>query len=406
MITRYLLLLTLLSGWNTIIAQCLRDATLIDYQDNFIGSQVNLTELNWTGSVMDTICQPGTISSMAYERTLQRINYYRRLVGLPDSIRWDEVMSDKAQQAAVMMLANHDLSHDPPKTWKCWTQDGYDAARKSNLAFGTQSSESIRAYIQDNGSNNEAVGHRRWILYSRAKSFGMGSTKSTQALWVIGPKNPDPEVEFIAYPSQGFFPKPLVYNRWSFSKPNANFSQATIKMTDAFHQDIPLKILPVTNGYGDNTIVWEPEIPLDWLTGPYDEPITVTVSEVKIGGVLREFTYTVQLIPVLGSQRCRPGLKLDPDLCQCTTEQVTARPAWEQSIRVYPNPFGESITVSGIPEGTFVDVISQEGRLLLRRQLDGSRLDMRLLTNGIYFLRIYGEQATQVVKMLKTSGGR
>ncbi|HQU54429.1 MAG TPA: CAP domain-containing protein, partial [Saprospiraceae bacterium] len=139
MITRYLLLLTLLSGWNTIIAQCLRDATLIDYQDNFIGSQVNLTELNWTGSVMDTICQPGTISSMAYERTLQRINYYRRLVGLPDSIRWDEVMSDKAQQAAVMMLANHDLSHDPPKTWKCWTQDGYDAARKSNLAFGTQS---------------------------------------------------------------------------------------------------------------------------------------------------------------------------------------------------------------------------------------------------------------------------
>lgn len=403
MITRYLLFLFLPVTWETTFAQCIRDATINDYQDNFIGSQVNLTELNWSGSVTDTLCNAGTISAMAYARTLQRINYYRRLAGLPDDISWDLAMNAKAQQAAVMMLANHDLSHDPPESWKCWTQDGYDAARKSNLAFGTQSSESIRAYIQDNGTNNEAVGHRRWILYNRAKSFGMGSTSSTQALWVIGPKNPEPELEYIAYPAPGFFPKPLVYGRWSFSKPNANFVNTNIRMTDGFGVEVPLKILPVTNGYGDNTIVWEPEIPFDWLSGPYDEPIIVTISDVMVSGDMTDFTYTVQLVTVQGPQICRPGLSPDPDNCQCISDQVSASRQWGKPIRVYPNPFTESITVSGIPEETFVDVLSQQGRVLLRRHLIGNQLDLRLLPVGIYFLRVYGEHATQVVKLLKTS---
>ena len=37
-------------------------------------------------------------------------------------------------------------------------------------------------------------------------------------------------VPFVAYPSPGFFPGPLVFGRWSFSIQNADFSLTTISM--------------------------------------------------------------------------------------------------------------------------------------------------------------------------------
>ncbi|MEZ4895543.1 MAG: T9SS type A sorting domain-containing protein [Saprospiraceae bacterium] len=400
---KLIILALLLSITSSLTAQCTRDQVLADYWINYVGSQVTLTELNWSGAVNDSTCQPGTVSNLAYQRTLQRINYFRRLVGLPDQVEWDETRNVKAQDAALMMLANRDLSHDPPDTWKCWTQDGYDAARKSNLAYGTQSAESIRAYIQDNGANNGAVGHRRWILYSRAKSFGMGSTNSTQALWVIGPANPAPDIDYIAYPAPGFFPKPLVYPRWSFSKPNANFNLANIQMTDANGNDIPLEVLPIANGYGDNTIVWEPEIPFEWISNPFDEPIRVTVTGVLVQGESVDYTYTVQMIPPDGPQLCHPGLSLDDDDCRCHNDLLSSRADANAPIRVFPNPFRETISVTGLPPNTPVDVLDMGGRLMLRRTLVNQTLDLQLLPPGIYFLRIYGQSATTAIKVIKSN---
>jgi hypothetical protein len=35
-----------------------------------------------------------------------------------------------------MIKANGRLSHTPPNTWKCYTEDGYLAANKGNISFG------------------------------------------------------------------------------------------------------------------------------------------------------------------------------------------------------------------------------------------------------------------------------
>jgi hypothetical protein len=63
----------LIDPWN-------RTAVITDYYQNFIGSAVSDSQLNWTGNLAG--CVPGSISQLAQDRTLQRINYYRRMVGL------------------------------------------------------------------------------------------------------------------------------------------------------------------------------------------------------------------------------------------------------------------------------------------------------------------------------------
>ena len=84
------------------------------------------------------------------------------------------------------MLANNTLTHSPTSGMTCYTTGGAEAAGKSNLGYGNHSSSTVTSYIQDAGSNNTAVGHRRWILYSKLNKVGHGSTSSTNALWVIG----------------------------------------------------------------------------------------------------------------------------------------------------------------------------------------------------------------------------
>ena len=152
------------------------------------GSSVGWNELGWTGSTAS--CTAGTLSDQAHSKVLQRINYYRRLAGLADDIVLDTVKNTKSQQAALIMSANSNLSHNPPPTWRCYTAEGAEAAGKSNLGLGFHSTNAIDGYMEDFGTNNTAVGHRRWILYSRAKVMGHGSTSNSQALWVIGDLRP------------------------------------------------------------------------------------------------------------------------------------------------------------------------------------------------------------------------
>jgi len=160
-----------------------RTAIISDYVTNFLGSTVSSTELGWTGST--TGCIGGSISQLAQNRTMQRINYYRRLVGLSDNTTLDPSRNAAVQEAALMMLANNNLSHTPPLSWLCYTALGATGAGSSNIAIGSFASTATKLYMDDPGLGNEIVGHRRWLLYSRAASFGLGSTLNSDAMWVF-----------------------------------------------------------------------------------------------------------------------------------------------------------------------------------------------------------------------------
>ncbi|MBK8506398.1 MAG: CAP domain-containing protein [Saprospiraceae bacterium] len=212
--------------------QCDRQLMVDEYEEYFLGTQIPGNNLGWNGD--PSACKAGEISIESRLKTLDRINYYRRLAGLPSSINFDNSLTAMCQQAALMMHSNNELSHEPPTTWSCFSTDGMTAAGTSNLALVAHSSDAIALYMIDPGSNNGAVGHRRWILYSRAKDFGMGSTNRANALYVIHNRIPPPEnMSFIAYPSKGFFPAPLLPDRWSISVPGGNFDLTTVSLMDA-----------------------------------------------------------------------------------------------------------------------------------------------------------------------------
>lgn len=277
-----------------------RAAVIQLYQDVYRASE-NVPS-GWNGSVPD--CIPGTLSDPYKAAVLRRINYYRAMVGLPGDIVLDEVRSAKCQEAAVTMSAQDQLSHTLTSDWPCYTAAGAEAARRSNLSLGRIGAEAVDAYIDDAGAVNEAVGHRRWILFPPLQFVGIGSVPATgnfafpavDVLWVIEPAGARPtEPEFVAWPPPGYVPYPVLpreSGRWSFSIPSANFSGATVRMTAA-GAEIGVVMEPVRSGYGDNTLVWRPQLSKGPQIGTVYE---VAVAGVLTKGEIKTFSYAVEVI--------------------------------------------------------------------------------------------------------------
>jgi len=259
--------------------------------------------IGWTGS--HATCDAGTTLQGFKDAVERRVNFFRAMAGVPAAVTLAGEMSAKAQQAALMMSANSQLSHDPPADWSCYTEEGAEAAGNSNLSIGYNGPSAVTGFIFDAGSNNDAVGHRRWILYPQTQTMGTGDIPSSgtyppaHSLWVFDSNmwapRPATRSGYVSWPPPGYIPYMLVPPRWSFSYPGADFSSASVTMTTG-GSSVPVQIEPVRNGYGENTIVWVPNglDPASWFPFPNpgaDQTYTVTVSNVQGG----PFTYDVIL---------------------------------------------------------------------------------------------------------------
>jgi hypothetical protein len=126
-----------------------------------------------------------------------------------------------------------------------------------------------------------------------------------------GPR-PQTREEYVAWPPPGFIPYQVVFPRWSFAIDDADFTGATVVMsTDG--QVISVTLQPVVNGYGENTLVWEPD--LFFGASPTSDTVyDVTVSGVTIDGVLHDFSYQVILFdpgPLTGVNAGNPSGQMD-----------------------------------------------------------------------------------------------
>lgn len=264
----------------------------------------------WDGSVAS--CTPGTTSAAFQAAVARRINYFRAMAGVPAGIVFDPSLNAKAQAAALMMSANNDLSHGPPPSWRCYSNLGAAGAGSSNLALGAFGWGAIDLYMEDPGEGNYFVGHRRWVLHPHTLLMGTGDVPpgdgrpASNALAVFGAStDPAPALRepegFVAWPPRGYVPYTVVYPRWSFSFPDADFTAATVTMRRANGAPVALAQQPVQNGYGLNTIVWEPSaasMGFDGSRPGADLPFDVTISNVRIGGQPRSFSYRVTIIDV------------------------------------------------------------------------------------------------------------
>jgi len=261
--------------------------------------------MGWTGNL--GTCNAGTNDAAFRDLVVLQINWFRAMAGVPAWITLNETYNAKDQQAALMMSANNLLSHYPTNTLTCYTADGAEAAGKSNLSLGSAGPEAIRGYAEDFGTNNQAAGHRRWLFYPQTEEMGTGDIPRTDTAWAANAtwvvdlaniSNPRPATRepYVCWPPPGFVPYPVVYARWSFTYPNANFTNAGVAMSS---NGVPVAVTlePVQTGYGENTLVWHPTgadttQPWQWPCPGTDVVCAVLITNVS-GGVPASFSYTV-----------------------------------------------------------------------------------------------------------------
>ena len=242
---------------------------------------------------------PGSTSLAHQQAVIGRINYFRALSGLPAAML--DTSAGDVQAAALLMSVNASLSHTPPSSWRCYSTAAAVGAGSANLALGAYGVAAVDLYMDDDGANNAAVGHRRWLLYPPRAAFATGDTDgagtafAANALGVFGAAAARPATpQGVAWPPAGYVPYqnlPARSGRWSLSYPGADFGGATVSVTG------PGGALPVTreaiaNGYGDNTIVFVP-FGVSYAAPLADTAYTVTVSGIGGSGVPSTIAYTV-----------------------------------------------------------------------------------------------------------------
>lgn len=278
-----------------------RSQVVTFYQTEYLASEG--VPHGWAGSVGS--CNPGSTSAAFKEAVLRRINFFRAMAGVPAVQGFAADYNSKAQAAALMMSAQNDLSHAPDTSWACYTAAGAEGAGSSNLYLGVYGPSAISGYIYDPGGGNYFVGHRRWILYPQTKFMGTGDIPATagkaaaNALWVFDSANmwgprPDTREAFVAWPPPGYVPYQVVYPRWSFAYAGADFSGASVTMSKN-GSPLSATVSPVANGYGENTLVWEPGDSFGSAPGS-DITYQVTLNNVVIGGSPQSFSYQVIVI--------------------------------------------------------------------------------------------------------------
>jgi uncharacterized protein YkwD len=252
----------------------------------------------WTGSV--TGCHPGTESPTSAAATIANVNYFRTMNRLAPVGLAGAAINAKAQAAALMFEANNDLSHSPGSNWACATAGGIEAAGRSNIALGIAGAQTVSAYVEDAGDYNDAAGHRRWILYPRARTFGTGSTTRANALWVIESTDGSrPSTDIVAWPSKGYVPWPLVYERWTVSSnlaPDADYTAARVTVSTGGAL-LAVSKQTVHDGYADNTLVFDVTIPDALRSAGAETAFDVTVTNVLVNGTARTLRYRTTAIP-------------------------------------------------------------------------------------------------------------
>lgn len=316
MLIRYASLITALVGLNAHLGADLAidpdNRWLIRDFHNTVFSVGEAASMDWNGHY--AWGDPGAPSPEWQEATRQRVSLYRTLAGVPMEVELDPYLSAAAQQAALMMSVRNQISHTPDTWWQWYTEDAGLAARRSNLARGSTGPQAVEGYMMDFGANNASVGHRRWLLLPQLEVIGNGdvpgspspSYSPVNVMWVIpeslGPR-PATRDPFIAWPPRGYIPADLVYARWSFSLPGADFTNAVVHM-ESGGQGIPLYIesRDADSGgiIGDPTLVWVPDNlstsgRVNWPRPVWDQTVQVTVSRVDIDGSEHFFSYSVTI---------------------------------------------------------------------------------------------------------------
>jgi uncharacterized protein YkwD len=324
-----------------------RDSVIRGFNDTWLPT-LNVP-FSWTGSVDQ--CIPGSPSGEVRAAVLTQINYVRdqagvgpvSLAGTPNTV---------AQAAALIMDANDANSHQPPTSWKCWSQDGAAGAATSQLAVNVDPMQGVAGLISDPGSNNSATGHRKWLLDGAINVMGAGVTPGATAINTAGFGNGDDDGHdwpMVTWPTAGYFPEGILpeSGRWSATvRDSRSLANATASVGRAGYDSVSVPV----EFRSDTHLVFSPS----GIVRPSQTGGDVTF-EVRISGVqdydgnpVPDILYTTTLVAAGGI-----------DATWTTRPSIPGTPVAGQTIGIRPGAYtpvlaGDQITYTWYSRGQII----------------------------------------------------
>ena len=283
-----------------------RDRVVRAYNEDF-----GWHEPDWGYTGVVASCRAGTTSQAFRDVVLQRLNWYRAMAGLSPAVE-DTSRSANAQMTALLYMANN--SFEFSSSSRCYSQTGDEISQNSLGWLGRSGIDAIKKNMEHAGTNNK----RRNLLMPWLAVVGIGHARDpdpdstygvAQVLYTdySDPWNdPRPAVReergFVAWPPAGYVIDASVWDKWSFSLPDADFSAATVSVVDHIGP-LQVTILGTDWWYREKSIIWSisPSANSDTRPAPTgsDHCYTVTISGVRINSSLQApYQYAVCLIDV------------------------------------------------------------------------------------------------------------
>lgn len=231
-------------------------------------------------------CDPGEVTEASLANALRRTNLYRWVCGL-GRVDEDPSRRDQQQACAVVQHAMGGLDHTPDSSVACWTQEGYNGASSSNLAYagGGGLARSVDLYVGDQGV--DSLGHRRWVLNPTMvdTTFGYKPPFSCMYSFSRGQNTP---LDVQAYPPPGYVPQQAAPGLWSFRMDSVSFVAETTSVELNIDDGgwAPVDAWVVGGGYGAG-----PVLAWDNPSGAWSAGTIVQVRLTNAGG--DTYTYAV-----------------------------------------------------------------------------------------------------------------
>lgn len=276
---------------NVVLCEALtRTTRTLGVCDRWNSDRADLKEGSWNGSVNQ--CDAGDTSDAGRANALKLVNLYRYMAGLAP-VATSPARDQSAQQCALMIDANNKTSHSPPSNWLCYTNDGDEAAGKSNI-IPARGVEAVDHYMIDRGATT-TMGHRRWILSNSLGPIGLGSTSGASCMWVIGGSGSGSNSnEWTAWPPPGEFPAEAAVIQgasidetgWTIQS-DSSLSGAQVSIQDDGN-DRPVTVTNLLANFGSAHAIRM--VPQGWTT------TAGHTYEVSVTGIASPFNYQVEVV--------------------------------------------------------------------------------------------------------------
>lgn len=216
-------------------------------------ARVSLSEGTWSGN--SATCDAGDMTEDARANALRLFNFYRAAAGLA-AVTTTPEGNRLAQNCAALMNANGTITHTPPNTWKCYTDEAAKTASSSSISSGP-AVISVDGYMIDPG-NPTTIGHRRWIMSNLITDVGFGSAGMFSCQYQPAKYKASGGKPWVAWPPAGQIPVQALSSRyggtidqtgWTVQSDSINLMSAQVAVTSA-GKDLPVTITQLGAGYG------------------------------------------------------------------------------------------------------------------------------------------------------------